>query len=628
MRTTDTEKTVKGGKARKRILETAAAMMAENGPDGVSMRELSLRLKITKPVIYYYFKNKDELIKAAFAEGTKHFDELNSEINDPRLTLEQRLARVFSRHLEFIRRYPDMPKCALKIMASPSSGALSSLAMDLKRRNRKALKEMLDSVAEKEGLSRSGTADILHLISAVIVHFMVEARERGTASLDAALPSRLAALICAGARKGARALLLAAALSAFSTPRGAAALDLDIEDAVKMALASNTTVATARETRGIYKERVREYWGTVFPQLSASALYTRHLEKPLAALAGPKTGNTYTGSLDLNQVLWAGGKVNTAIKMAHMYSDASDEQLKTSQKLVSKAVRQMYYAVLLSKALADIQSEALGLARQHLVTIEAQYRQGLASDLAVLRQKVEVSNTEPALTQAVNLYEKGLLELKNLLGLDPETAVALSGRLSCAGDGPGEIAELYKAALMNRPEYRNQKLQKDLYHEMISIERAGHFPYLSAFASKQYLGLTEHDSPRKGERTDYATAGLRLSLPLFSGGSVSSRVRQAGMQAKIADNNLRELERRIKIEVKEAWLTAKESSERLASQTEAVATARKALAATELRFRNGLASQLELNDTSLALNRSQTLYMQALHDTCSARSELTWALGE
>jgi len=122
-------------------------------------------------------------------------------------------------------------------------------------------------------------------------------------------------------------------------------------------------------------------------------------------------------------------------------------------------------------------------------------------------------------------------------------------------------------------------------------------------------------------------AGLRLSLAISSGGSTSSRVKQARLQADIADNNLKELERRIKIQVKEAWLTMKEASERLASQTTAVATARKALTATELRFKSGLASQLELNDTSLALNKSQTLYIQALHDTCSGAAELNWTLG-
>ncbi len=627
MRPSSQDITAKGDKARRRILETASAMMAENGPDGVSMRELSLRLKITKPVIYYYFKNKDELIRAAFIEGTKHFAELNAQINDPRLTLEQRLTRIFSNHLDFIKRYPDMPKCALKIMASPSSGVLSAMAMDLKQRNRKALKEMLETVADKEGLSGAGIATVLHMVSAVIGYFMIEARERGAESLNKGLPGRLAKTVCAGARTLALLLFILPAAAG-----AAAALDLTLDEAVRTALKNNATVATAEETRLIYKEKIREYWGTVFPQLSASGQYTRNIKPPSFFLGGNaiKVGlkNVYAGSLDLNQVLWSGGKVRTGIRMANMYAADSDEQLKTARNGVSKAVKQMYYSVLLSSSFAAIQRESLDLARQHLATIQAQYRQGVASDLAVLRQTVEVSNTEPALTQAQNLYEEGLIELKNLLGLDPEAEITLTDALVCAPQGPGEIGELYKSALLNRPEYREARIRRDLQQEMIKIERAGHFPYLGAFASRQFQGQSDTGFPKEPARTWSTTAGLRLSLPLFSGGATSSRVRQARLQADIAEIERRELERKIKIAVKKAWLGLKESSMRLESQTTSVATARKVLVATEVRFKNGLASQLELNDTSLALNRSETLFTQARHDTCHNAAELSWTLGE
>ena len=627
-----TPKITKGDKTRQRVLETATILMSEKGPDAVSMREISARLKITKPVLYYYFKDKDELIRAAFIEGTKHFDELNNEINDPSLTLENKLARIFSNHLEFIKRYPDMPKCALKIMASPSSGVLSAMAIDLKQRNKTALRKILESTADKEGISRSGIDDILHMVSAVIVHFMAEAREQGAASLDKNLPARLARLICAGAKHTktlAAGFLLAAAMA---THARAGTIDLTLDGAVQTALKNNATVVTAEETRRIYKEKVTEYWGSVYPQLSASGQYTRNIESPAFFFGGVKIksglNNVYAASLDLNQVLWAGGKVATGIKMAHLYSNASDEQLKIAQKSISKSVKQMYYEVLLAKAMSGIQQESLDLARQHLDMIDAQYKQGIASDLEVLRQKVEVSNTEPALTQAQNLYEEGRIDLKNLLGLDPETDISLSDGFNCGTQNPGEISELYKEALAGRSEYRNMKYQLDLYNEMITIERAGHFPYLSAFASRQFQGQSDSGFPSSGLQSWNTVAGLKLSLPLFAGGTVTSRTRQAEIQAEIARTNLAELERDIKIEVKKAWLSMKEASERLESQTTAVEQARQALAATEVRFENGLASQLELNDTSLALNKSQTLYIQAQHDTCSADAELKWTLGE
>ena len=163
---------------------------------------------------------------------------------------------------------------------------------------------------------------------------------------------------------------------------------------------------------------------------------------------------------------------------------------------------------------------------------------------------------------------------------------------------------------------------------MISIERAGHFPYLSAFASRAFQGQADSGFPSSADQSWSTAAGLRLSLPLFAGGSTSSRTRQAKLQEQIADTNLREMERRVKIDLKKAWLSLKEAAERLGSQGTAVEQARKAVTATEVRFKNGLAGQLELNDSALALARAQTLYNQAQHDACSADAQLKWALGE
>lgn len=625
MKKSITARETKGDKTRRRILEAASALMAEKGPDGVSMRELSAKLKITKPVLYYYFKDKDELIKAAFVEGTKHFQELNMQINNPGLSLAQKLERIFSNHLVFIKRYPDMPKCALKIMASPPDGALGRMHRELKDQNRVALRLML----EKENLPRRAAEDIIHLVSSVLVHLMAEASVYGAAGLDKNLPARLAGIIAHGAR-GLKAVLAALLLSPLLA--GAQQTDLSVDGAVKLAMKNNTTVANAERGRLIYKEKIREYWGGVYPQLSAGAQYTRNIEKSSIFFGGNRIrmglDNAYAASLDLNQVLWAGGKVHTGITMAGIYSDLSAEQLRAAQNTVKKAVTQLYYSVLLSKAMADIQKETLELAKQHLTTIEAQYKQGLAGDLAVLRQKVEVSNNEPAVMQNLNYYELGLLSLKNLLGLDPDAPLALSGSMGCAPESAPPLETLYAKAMASRPEYRLADLRKRLAVENITIERAGHYPYLGAYATRQFQGQTNGSFPGGGESTWSMSVGLRLNLPLFSGGAVVSKVKQAELELAIAGENLKNTGRELRIAVKKAWLERNEAAQRLASQTTAVETARKALAATELRFRNGLAGQLDLNDATLALNRAQTLYTQAQHDVCAAAAELIWAVGE
>ncbi len=622
----------KGAATRRRILAAAAVLMADKGPDKVSVRELTARLKITKPIIYYYFKNKNELVRAVFLEGAREFERLLGEANVRDLPFEQALAAVIAHNLELIARHPGIVKCALRCMASPSGSELDSIARESKKNTDATLDKIFKESARRGGISSSDLTLVKNLVLAVISFYILEAKETGRAEIPAGLPRRLAGIISRGLRD-AKACILALFISGAATASASAgALDLTLEAAVRTALENNATVVTADETRRIYKEKIKEYWGTVYPQLSATGKYTRNIEAPSVFIGGKsiKSGlnNAYSASLDLNQVLWSGGKIGAGLRMADMYATDSDEQLKTARSSIARSVKQMYYQVLLSSALAAIQRESLDLAVQHLRTIEAQYKQGLASDLSVLRQQVEVSNTEPALTQAWNLYEEGLIELKNLLGLDPETDIALADSLACAAGEPGEIEGLYKTALMNRPEYRDAKLQRDLYREMIKVEQTAHYPYLSAFASRQFQGQSESGFPGESGRSWSTTAGLSLSLPVFSGGSTSSKVRQARLQAEIAETKVTDMERRIKIEVKKAWLGLKEALLRLKSQAASVETARKALAATEARFNNGLASQLELNDASLALNKSKTLHTQAQHDVCSAGAVLGWAAGE
>jgi len=591
------------------------------------------KLKLTKPVLYYYFKNKEELIQEAFKEGTRELRDFLKQKWASDAPLEEKITLLFTKHLDLLKSSPDSSRCVLKIISAPAHSFMNRLHSEMKQESRLAVRNMLMRAVEKGEIGRNHVNDMIHLIEGVLVFFLVEAKEVSLPGRDNKLPLRLASIICAGA-KSLKVLAVAFLLQAVLSLRGAMAapLELSIAGAVETALKNNTAVAAAQETRKMYQSRIKEYYGSVYPQLSASAQYPRNIEKSTYFLGDTQVkvglNNSYTGSLDFNQVLWSGGKVYAGIKMAHAYSDASEEQLKMERNGVTKSVKQLYYSVLLSSAMVGIQKDTLDLARQHLDTIKAQYRQGLSSDLAVSRQAVEVSNNEPALTQALNTYEEGLLDLINLLGLDPEQEIVLSDDLSAPSYVTGDINEFYRTALSSRPEYRNMKYQRDLYRQMVVVEKAGHYPSLNAVASRQFQGQSDYGFPGAGDRSWSLSAGLNLSLPIFSGGSTASRVKQADIQAEIAEIKLKEMERTIKIEVKKAWLAMKEASERLKSQTAAVETAQKTMAADEVRFKNGLASQLEINDTSLALNKSRSLYIQALHDVCSADAELKWTLGE
>src|SRR6201986_1744748 len=54
---------------RDAVLQTAAQMVLEQGYRRTSMSELAKRLQITKPALYYYFRNKEELLVECYRAG-------------------------------------------------------------------------------------------------------------------------------------------------------------------------------------------------------------------------------------------------------------------------------------------------------------------------------------------------------------------------------------------------------------------------------------------------------------------------------------------------------------------------------------------------------------------------------
>lgn len=54
---------------RDAVLQTAAHLFLESGYHKTSMSQLATRLKITKPALYYYFRNKEEILVECYRAG-------------------------------------------------------------------------------------------------------------------------------------------------------------------------------------------------------------------------------------------------------------------------------------------------------------------------------------------------------------------------------------------------------------------------------------------------------------------------------------------------------------------------------------------------------------------------------
>ena len=409
---------------------------------------------------------------------------------------------------------------------------------------------------------------------------------------------------------------------------------ITIQQAVDIALRDNTSVQIAQKNAEIYAQQIRQYTSYVYPQITASGSYSRALkpQEVITSMGAFKMNlkNTASGSVEGSLLLWNGGAVSAGIKAAKLLSQSGELELTETRNNIKDLVITLCYGIILSHALIQVQQENLDIAKDHLKEINSKYKQGLASDLDILNQQVKVSNSEPPLIEAKNGYELGLLTLRRLLNKDPQEPLSLTWELKniLSLEIP-ELEDLYSLAQQNRPELVISDLQVQMAKEMITIAKADHYGSIAAFANVSYSGTSDHIviPVEKNNSSWGSSVGLRISIPLFEGFRVDSQVKQKELAYEQALLQANDTKRNIRIEVKRCWLNLNEAKQRILATKDTIAQARKNLDRTNIRYRNGLASRLDLDDSALLLHDAELKYVQAVHDAFTALSNLNYAVG-
>ena len=87
---------------RQRLIAAAMEVVAERGFDEARSEEIVRRAGLTNGALYAHFKNKNELLLAAFAEQTSYLQEVISEVDATGLDEVEKLIRL-------VRSHPVMP---------------------------------------------------------------------------------------------------------------------------------------------------------------------------------------------------------------------------------------------------------------------------------------------------------------------------------------------------------------------------------------------------------------------------------------------------------------------------------------------------------------------------------------
>lgn len=431
-------------------------------------------------------------------------------------------------------------------------------------------------------------------------------------------------------------------------------VSLSLDDCLRVALSDNPTVRVADMEISRTDYSKIETISQLLPQVSFAGTYSRTLAKQVMYMnmdgfggmggdgedagdsptsrasggGGIKVGldNSYqvgfSASLPLiAPQLWA------SLKLSDNQILQAVEKARESKLELVNQVKNAYYTLLLAEDSKKVIQESYDMAALTHEIYTKQHAAGAASDYDVLRTSVAMKNVEPDLMQADIAIKQARLQLLLLMGADATT------RFNVADNLRNYEKTMYNDVLAIDPDYSSNsslvlnRLQSEQLDQALKAERASLYPTLSASFNYMWSSMS-NGTPFKNFRwTPFSSAGLTLNVPIFTGGSRYSRIKQAKIQKEQMGWQRENLERSVAMQVDLAIDNIKVNVEQIASCSESVGQAERAHDIMEKSFGIGAASYLDLRDSELALTQSRLAYYQAIYNYLVAGADLELLLG-
>ncbi|MEQ9563401.1 MAG: TolC family outer membrane protein [Woeseiaceae bacterium] len=370
----------------------------------------------------------------------------------------------------------------------------------------------------------------------------------------------------------------------------------------QQALQSDPLIHEADARRLAASEAAPQARSLLFPQIQASAGYTTSESAGNQLIVDTVSGaNSVPFSSDVDSESWDIGIRQTVfrwdqivgLKQANKVVARAEADYEAAQQDLMLRVAQRYFDVLAAEdVLTSIHANRLAIARQ-LEQAKQRFEVGL---IAI----TDVQESQAAHDQAVadEIGAKRTLAtarefLREITGEYSASLAAPTEEFPLVSPNPADESSWIDLAMSQNLAVISSRLSEQVARDEIAFRRTGHYPTIDLVAGRGYAeqsGETEFNfggqSPIESDSLGNSIS-LQLTLPIFTGGRTSSRVREAVYLHRASREQLQRVARETERQTRDAYLGVLAEISRVNALKQAVESSRTALQATEGGFEVG-----------------------------------------
>jgi len=394
------------------------------------------------------------------------------------------------------------------------------------------------------------------------------------------------------------------------------------------------------------------------PQLSASATYDRSLANEFQGvfdnvdLGGGDGGdsgsfedlpfgraNTWRASLSFSQSLYSGGRIPAQRQLASIGRTSAEQALIGTRAQLRFDVTQAYYDALLTERLVAIARATLDQAGATLQQTQAGFDAGTQPEFEVLRARVSRDNQTPVLIRQRSNQEVAMLRLKQLLELPADYALQLPDDLgntqlppapvfatrvvaveSALGPTQTAVSSLQLAPLPERNAVAEAATVVSLREAALKAVEAERMPSVSFNSTYSRIAYPSGGFPTF-DRANWSL-GIAMNVPILTGGRQKGDETVARADVTQAQLQQKQVQELAALDTRSAWAELVAARAAWESSAGTVQQANRAYEIADVRFRNGVSTQLELSDSRLLLQQAEANRALAARDLQVARARV------
>lgn len=404
----------------------------------------------------------------------------------------------------------------------------------------------------------------------------------------------------------------------------------DLQRCIRHAVENNIQIQKAQVSEQQQEVSLKEAQAALFPSLSfgmnQSLNYRPLQDSPNSIVANGMANTsakklTENGNYSLNAswTVWDGKSNTNTIKIQKLNKKMAELDTEISKNSITEEITQLYIQILYSDEAKRVNESILETAQKQVDRGKEMLQNGLLSETEMKQLEAQLSSAKYDVVNAQTQIDDYLLQLKQLLELDPATEFRISS-LEVTDEQALQLipssSEVYSQALLLRPEIQSKQTAIEAARLSMDVAKAGYQPTLSlnASISDSHYSTGSKVASQLKENLN-GTVGLTLSVPIFDNRKNKSNVDRARLDHLTKSLELDEEQKNLYHTIENYNLQARSNQEKFKASIAKTESMESSYRLLNEQFENGLKNVVELLTGKDDLLQAQQEKLQSKYTT-------------